>query len=349
VINGGDMKYALLISQDTRLISEFEKIAAVTQTELVVSVEITEERLANAYRVFIDAVHSDLDIHHSETVIVTHGAVGPDTWRMAMRLGAIYVALMPESRDWVVEHMVAPTSSEGVAVAFIPAVGGAGASYLSAAFSVANSRMGSSVTLVDADPRSIGLDIVCGGEEVKGSRWSDLAKLEGTVAGTDIRSALPTVDNVAVLSADSRGSVMSARNYLGVTDEVKRVSDLTVIDGAHASDSVTKSLIDVVDKCVLVVPSNVRACAAANQALNELPSEKVIVVVRQIPGSGLSSLTISDTLGVPVFTNIPTDQRIVEQVEQGFGLGNVNLGGFSRSIGQLTSQLMDEDLRVAVA
>jgi len=343
------MSHALVITQNQRIISDFEKFTAVTESELVVSIDPSSSDIKNAYRIFLDQDVSGLEISHSEIVLVVDGALDSTTWQQAMRCRAIYVAQLSQSRDWLVEHLVAPAENAGPIVACVPAVGGAGASYLAVALAAQACHSNATVTLIDADNSSIGIDVLCGAEETLGSRWADLAHLDGGVSGLDIRATLPTMDSFALLSADARGAVRILANAKAIIEELGHVSDVTIVDCGRIDSPETQAIVELADYVFLVVPSTVRGCAAANQALNGAHSKKFTVVLRQIPGSGLNALTISDTLGVPVFTQIPTDQRIVEQVEQGFGLGNVNLGGFTRSIQQLTTKVLDEPSYVIAA
>lgn len=336
------MAHALVVTQNQRIISEFEKFASVTESDLVVSENPREDEIRNAYRVFVDQEMHGVIVSHPETVLIVDGELGAATWQLAMQLGAIYVAQLGQSREWLIEHLVAPTEKAGPIVACVPAVGGAGASYLAVALAAYSSRNGSAVTLIDADNFSIGIDVVCGAEETQGSRWADLSHLTGSASGLDVRGTLPMMDSFAILSADSRGAISSLPGALAIVEQLGQSSDVTVIDCGRIDAPETQEILGIADYVFLVVPSTVRGCAAANQALSHVHAEKLTVVLRQIPGSGLNALTISDTLGVPIFTQIPTDQRIIEQVEQGFGLGNVNLGGFSRSIQQLTSRMFEE-------
>ena len=76
--------HALLVTRDERVITEFQKIAAVTQTPLVIECEPKASDLANAYRVFIcTRLRCMLGLNHNEIVLVVIGATGPETWRFA--------------------------------------------------------------------------------------------------------------------------------------------------------------------------------------------------------------------------------------------------------------------------
>ncbi len=343
------MAHALVITQNPRIISEFEKFTSVTESELLVTSNPREDEIRNAYRIFVDQAMQGIIVSHPEIVLVVDGELSAATWQNAMQLGAMYVAQLSQSRDWLIEHLVAPAEKVGPIVACVPAVGGAGASYLAVALAAYASRNGATATLIDADDFSIGIDVVCGAEETQGSRWADLAHLTSAASGLDVRGTLPIMDSFAILSADSRGAMRSHPTALTIVEQVGHSSDVTIIDCGRIGTPETQAILDIADFVFLVVPSTVRGCAAANQALSNAHADKFTVVLRQIPGSGLNALTISDTLGVPIFTQIPTDQRIVEQVEQGFGLGNVNLGGFTRSIQQLSSRICEEPAHVVAA
>jgi hypothetical protein len=62
--------HALLVTRDERVIIEFQKIAAVTQTPLVIESEPNSSDLSNAYRVFVASDCAQASLIHPEIVLV---------------------------------------------------------------------------------------------------------------------------------------------------------------------------------------------------------------------------------------------------------------------------------------
>ena len=116
--------HALLVTSDDRVITEFQKIAAVTQTPLVIESEPNASDISNAYRVFVATDCAQANLNHPEIVLVVIGTTGPETWRFAAKLSANHIAVIPDSRDWLVEHLSAPVTKRGLCVAIIPGAGG---------------------------------------------------------------------------------------------------------------------------------------------------------------------------------------------------------------------------------
>ena len=178
--------HALLITSDDRVVSEFKTIAAVTQTHLVIASEPTKSEIDLAYRIFVSQELSDIEIDHSEVVLVVIGATNTQTWSSALGLSAKHVATIPESRDWLIENLSEPHLIKGLSVAIVPATGGAGASLLSCGLAFHARQVFTDVALVDLDQSSASLDITFGLENQSGMRWHDFSELSGSISGVDI-------------------------------------------------------------------------------------------------------------------------------------------------------------------
>jgi hypothetical protein len=50
-------------------------------------------------------------------------------------------------------------------------------------------------------------------------------------------------------------------------------------------------------------------------------------------------MMIAELLNTPLAAVINTDVRIVEQIEQGFGVSGINLGGFTRNLNALAHRI----------
>lgn len=336
--------HALLITNDDRVVSEFKTISAVTETHLVIASEPTMSEINLAYRVFVSQERSDIDIDHSDIVLVVVGASNTQTWSSALRLSANYVATIPESRDWLIENLSEPLESKGLSVALVPASGGAGASLLSCGLAFHARQLFNDVALVDLDPSSASLDITFGIENQPGMRWHDFAELSGSINGNDIYRSLPTRDSIGLLT---HGRLTSAESVIPkelVLEKLKEVCDLVVIDFPKASDKeFSLETLTGCDLVFVVTTATVRGCANAKLTIAALAgyARNIELVVRNVPGSNLNPMQIAELLNTPLASVMNTDVRIVEQIEQGFGVSGINLGNFTRNLNALAHRILN--------
>lgn len=334
--------HALLITSDDRIITEFKTIAAVTQTHLVIASDPTRSEIDSAYRVFVSQDYSKIEIIHNDVILVVVGTTDTQTWSAALHLSAKNVVTIPDSREWLVENLSEQVSSKGLSVALVPASGGVGTSTVACGLAYHARQIFSDVALVDLDQSSASLDIAFGLENHKGMRWQDFAELSGSINGNDIYRSLPSRDNVGLLT---HGQMTLAERPIPkslVLDKLKEACELVVIDFPKASDK--DFSFEELSKCnlVLVVTSaTVRGCATAKRSIARLAgyANQVELVVRNVSGSNLDPMHIAELLNTPLASVINTDARIVEQIEQGFGVSGINLGGFTRNLNALAQRI----------
>ena len=334
--------HALLITSDDRIVSEFKTIAAVTQTHLVIASEPTKSEIDLAYRVFVSQELSDIEIDHIEVVLVVIGAANTQTWSSALRLSARHIATIPESRDWLIENLSEPQLTKGLSVAIVPASGGAGASLLSCGLAFHARQVFTDVALVDLDQSSASLDITFGLENQAGMRWHDFSELSGSISGSDIYRSLPSRDCVGLLTHGQLNSAETSIPRNLILEKLKEACDLVVIDFPKTSDKCF--LLDAISDCDLVLvatTATVRGCASAKRSIAGLAghAKNIELVVRNVPGSNLDPMQIAELLNTPLASVINTDVRIVEQIEQGFGVSGINLGGFTRNLNALAQSI----------
>ncbi|RSZ64434.1 hypothetical protein EAH68_05435 [Corynebacterium hylobatis] len=235
----------------------------------------------------------------------------------------------------------------GTLIAVCGAVGGAGTSTLAAALARTVARH-HPVTLIDADSHSGGLDLLLGLEDTPGARWPDLRLGEGTVAGTDLRAALPTTsDGIAVLSA-ARSTLadpfrLGPEHMRPVLEALGGSPGITVVD-LPAHGPVTETVTGTCDRLALLIPAEVRAAAAAAGLVADLVRGRTatIGIARH---RGWSGLTIDDLSRI-------TRCQIIGELGQLSRLPRtVELGGLpDRLPGPLgaTARLIAEDAGVAL-
>jgi len=334
--------HALLVTRDDRVITEFQKIAAVTQTPLVIESEPNADDLSNAYRVFVASDCAEVNLNHPEIVLVVIGATGPATWQFAAKLSANHIAVIPDSRDWLVAHLSAPVTKKGLCVAIIPGSGGAGASLLSVGLAFHARQLFSDVVLVDLDESSAGLDIVLGIETQPGMRWQDFHSLTGSISGSDILRGLPARDGVALLTHNDSKSTPAKFAPDAIIEQLRGVSGLVIIDFPRFTNQIAAvKILQQCDVAFVVSPSTVRGSATTKIAISKISKHVTTteLVIRNLPGTNLDALRIAQSLDVPLAGVVNSDPRIVEQIEQGFGVAGVHLGGFTRSLNALAQRL----------
>ncbi len=229
---------------------------------------------------------------------------------------------LPEAEASLIEALA--DTSEGRAraavVAVVGARGGAGATSLAAALSVAGVRAGVGVALIDLDPLGGGLDVVFGAEDEPGTRWSALTGVRGRVPAAAVRDTLPEFAGVRVLAMDRDPVIdLSPDSVDTVIRAAARAFDLVVLDVPRARSGVVEVAIALSDVALLVVPSDVRAVSAASVVRRAVLAahSDVRVVVRGPAPSGLDPRTICDTLDLPLASSMAADSTVHDALEHG--------------------------------
>jgi secretion/DNA translocation related CpaE-like protein len=153
-----------------------------------------------------------------------------------------------------------------------------------------------------------------------GARWPGLLNASGRVSAAALRSALPLVDGLAVLSWD-RGDVTTLppeamRSVLGAA---QRSSDLVVVDLPRRADPAAEEAFVRATATLLVVPRDVRSCAAAARLvapLREVASD--LRVVAREPGlSGLSAVDVAEYLSLPLAVKLGFERELAIVMDKG--------------------------------
>lgn len=352
------MKQALLVSSNRQIISEFESIAALANVNLIVTEQPTNQQIMTVGRIFVDhespltnldaLVDLDRGEHSAEMSLVLSGAATAQSWKIAAAISAQHIVLIPESRSWLVEYIKSIPSKKGQVISFTSVVGGAGSTTIALAFARTCAQRGSSVTLIDLDFQSVGLEIAAGAEKSPGLTWSQLQNSAAQADGEALASALPEISGVKILANDLLGENPSAELQKQVINRLRESSDFVIIDGGPwCANSVVTEIKQMEN--FLIVPNTIRACAVAREIFARQSEVDPRLIVREIPGSGLNPVTVAQTLERPLAATVPTDSRVCELSEQGLALSANPLSKFNRPITTLSQQIIGEEnvLRVA--
>lgn len=253
-------------------------------------------------------------------VVVATRARDALDWDAALALGADAVLALPHDERTLVLRLAeacAGSARRGRCLGVVGASGGAGASVLAVALGLAVARAGAAAVVVDADPGSAGLDLLLAAEEEQGARWGDLAAVTGSVAPEALRSALPVVSGLAVLSAD-RDTVASLDSVPAVVDSARTAYDVVVCDLPRGRPDVLSAVAPCCDELLLVVTTDVRGVSAGRRALAALAAHAPVrLVVRRRRRSALEPEQVAAWLGAEVAAEVDDDPGLTAAVDRG--------------------------------
>ncbi|MQA14398.1 MAG: septum formation initiator [Pseudonocardiaceae bacterium] len=261
-------------------------------------------------------------------VVVAAGAAPPNVWERAVAVGAEHVATLPDAEPWLVSALADATETParpGRVLAVLGGRGGAGSSVLAAAVAVTAAAEQTGTLLVDCDALGGGLDLVLGAEDTAGLRWPGLAMAGGRVAASSLHAALPAPllaaggGRLTVLSCDRDGTGPDPEAIRGVCAAGRRAGEIVVCDvPRHPCDAAGVAL-EAADLAVLVVPAEVRACAAAATVaarVGGLGTPLQLVVRGPSPG-GLSPPEIARALDLPLLVAMRPQPGLAAALDRG--------------------------------
>jgi len=342
----------LVVTGDEQLLDDLLRLAAAAGVDLDVA-DGAGAALRGWAAAPLVVVGADLSGALCRAALPRRGAValvGADlddasVWPRAVELGAEHVLFLPDAESWLVERLADATEGPGgesVVVGVVGGRGGAGASVLAAALALTAARRGSSTTLVDADPLGGGLDLVLGAEECRGLRWQNLAHTRGRVAGTALREALPQVSGLTLLAWDrGEGLAVPPEAARAVLAAVARTSDLVVVDLPRRLDPAVEELVSRCTTTLLVVPTEIRAVAAAGRmaaGLGLVTSDLRLVVRGPSPGR-LGTGEVAQALALPVAGHLRPEPRLAADLERGRPPGGSGRGPLAETCAALLDEL----------
>ncbi|MGW2006997.1 septum site-determining protein Ssd [Streptomyces nigrescens] len=259
-------------------------------------------------------------------ILTGRDADDPAVLRLAVALGAERVLALPDGERWLADRIADAVEGVGppaLTVGVIGGCGGAGASTLAGALAVTAARTGRRTLLVDGDPLGGGLDVLLGGEKEKGLRWPAFAESRGRVACGALAESLPRLHSLRVLSWD-RGSDVSIppAAMRAVMAAARRRGGVVVVDLPRRVDAAVAEALAQVDMGLLLVPTELRAVAAAQRVAAGV--RKVLgdlrVVARGAPGRhghGLPPDEIARLMELPLAGEVPWEADLLADLSRG--------------------------------
>jgi secretion/DNA translocation related CpaE-like protein len=344
---------AVVAIADSELLDQVLSITAVVGVEpLVLSdVSLLRRHWATAAMVLLD-VDQAADVvamglpRRGEAYLVAEETTSARAQQWSLQLGAAVVPL-PASASWLSDRLadVGGAGREvGSLICVVGGSGGVGATTLAAGLAFVAARTHRTM-LIDADPRSGGLDLLLGAERTPGWRWPRLATARGHLG--DLTGQLPSVDGIDLLSMGRceppPGAALTGEQVRAVLSSAMRSHEITVVDlsrafGLAASEALRRSGL-----AVLVVRDDIRGVAAGREVARELESDcdRLEIVVRQGRSSLLEPKLVASGVGLPLLGSYADDQGLVVAAERGDPPARSGRSSFARLCREVLNNLTE--------
>lgn len=347
-----DARRALVMVDDPDLLDAVLRLAAAAGAEVHRAIDPTDARRqwAAASMVVVDVAAAERCARfpfprRDGIVLVTAGTPPPHAWQLGLRAGAANIVELPEGELWMVTVFTEACEGggpPGAVLAVTGGCGGAGASTLAAAVALRAARDGRRTLLLDCDPLGGGLDLLLGAEDVLGVRWPELSVMDGRVPAAALHEALPAMGDrtLSVLSCDRTGPGPGAAGLRAVIDAGRRAGDTVVCDVPRQPTEAGATALARADLTVLVVPADVRACAAASRVTAVLAEHACAVgLVVRGPSQGITPDDVARTLDVPLLVAMRTQNDLDRRLER--GLPPADRGPLADAAAVLLAELQD--------
>ncbi|GAU67801.1 putative septum site-determining protein [Streptomyces sp. NBRC 110611] len=331
VRSGDNRGGPLIITEDERLLDDLLRLCAAAGA----LPEVAPGLLAHtgAWRTAPLVIVGDDCAHRLDGASRRPGVIliGPDTddrepWRRAVAIGAERVLALPDGEHWLVDRIADAVEGVGppaLTIGVIGGRGGAGASTLAGALAVTAARTDRRTLLVDADPLGGGLDVLLGGEKEKGLRWPAFTESRGRVACAALEESLPRLHSLRVLSWDRDSDVIIPPPAMrAVMAAARRRGGVVVVDLPRRVDEATAEALAQMDVGLLLVPTELRAVAAAQRAA--VGVQRVLtdlrVVARAGPerhGHALPPADIARLMDLPLAGELPWETGLSTDLSRG--------------------------------
>lgn len=329
----------LVMVSDPDLLDAVLRLAAAAGCELHRAVDAAQARRhwTEAPMVVLDAAAAQRCARaglprRPAVVVAVRGEPPPQVWRDAVAIGAEHVIALPEAESWLVAALTEAAEGRhrgGAVLAVVGGRGGAGASVFAAAVAVTAVRDGERVLLVDCDPLGGGLDLVLGAEELGGLRWPEIGVGGGRVGATALHAALPAPavargsGELGVLSCDRSTHGPTPAAVASVIDAGRRAGETVVCDLPRYPTDAAVAALGAADLTVLVVPADVRACAAGARVAAVLAEHggAVRLVVRGPAPGGIEADEVARALRLPLLAAMRPQPGLARALERGCAPG----------------------------
>ncbi|MDI2032805.1 septum formation initiator [Saccharopolyspora sp. TS4A08] len=349
--------HPLLAVQDADLAEEITRLAAASGGEIERAPRLLPTSWRTAPLVLLDESTATAcaarGLPRRRGVALLCRRTDERVWRTAFDVGAERVLTLPADERRLIELLADAADApegEGRVLAVLGGCGGAGASALATAASAVAARGGGRSLLVDCDPLGGGLDLVAGLEREEGLRWSGLSVGAGRLGAGALRQALPRKrvgsGEMAVLACDRdrAASGLTPEGVRAVLGAGRRSGATVVCDlpRCPVPGDPDEPVLGDAELAVVVVPAEVRACAAAARVVatvTERAGCPVRLVVRGPSPGGLRPRDVARAAGAPVLTTMRPQPRLAAAVDRGDLVAALRRGPLTTAAGAVLAEL----------
>ena len=319
----------LVVVTDETLFDEILRLAAAVGCQIQHAPDLVAARphWPRAPLVLVDeqAIRGELP-RRTGILLVTKGPPAAETWRRAFEAGVERVIALPDGEAILIGALAdvaeGPAAPGGCVVGVIGGRGGAGASVLAAAIGLVAAEEGEAL-LMDCDPLGGGVDMVLGAESSDGLRWPGVLVGGGRISLPTLTKALPARryrgGRLPFVSCDRKGHGPNAESVTSVIEAGRRAGSAVACDLPRHLGPPAEAVVRQADLVVLVVPAEVRACAAANRVAEKIAEirDRMRLIVRGPAPSGLHPDHVATAVGVPLLAAMAAESRLEKSLESG--------------------------------
>jgi len=320
----------LVVISDETLLDEVLRLAAAVGCEVQRAPDVGAARTewSRAPLIVLDESALERELPpRTGLLLVTKGQPESAVWQRVFDTGIERVVAMPDREADLVSAFAdvaeGPRVPGGCVIGVVGGRGGAGASVFAATLALVASTTGRGALLVDCDPLAGGLDLLLGAESVPGARWPDLRLHGGRISMPALAEALPEYHRggrrLPFLSCAHDAPAPEPGALVSVVDAAYRAGKVVVCDLPRHLGPEVEPVTARADLIALVVPAEVRACAAARQiaARLRLQDDRAGLIVRGPSPSAISPQDVATTVQLPLLTSITTDRQLARTLDNG--------------------------------
>ena len=126
-------------------------------------------------------------------------------------------------------------------------------------------------------------------------------------------------NRLTLLSCDRTTATLDEQAVSTVVTSARRGGEVVVCDLPRHQNESSRAVLDRADLTVVVVPAEVRACAAARQVVTQLldKTAHAMVLVRGPAPGGLRADDVAKAVGLPLLSVMKSEPRLAGSLEGG--------------------------------
>lgn len=327
------MNKAVLFSNDLRVINEFTQICTVTGMHLEVVANTTgtiEDAIC-----FVDSSCSDVQIDASNVHVICVGQPTSQVWLLAGQVNAQSILTLPHDRSPLIELLTPSITTFGKIISVTQASGGSGVTTLASALAHQLKNTARTCVLVEVSNNYTAFELAMGDLQSEAIYASHL--MANPSFGVE---GLNTADGLKFIANDAPHSL---EQWIELISYLQGQFEFVVLD--MSSDMHNAELLKLSDSVVVSLTNTIRQTAVTRILLNTLNELNIShgLAIRSLGGTSLNPLAIAEKLQTPLWVSLPTDNRIIEQIECGFGISMIRLASFTRAVSQVAGRLAEAD------